>query len=64
MAIEEPKYAVSLHEGAYEVRRLQLDFTGRYDDLCQFQHCGMEAIRNNPGVTNENGSIEAANGHI
>jgi hypothetical protein len=28
------------------------------------RHCGIEAIRNNPGVTNENGSIEAANGHI
>jgi hypothetical protein len=24
----------------------------------------MEATRNNPGVANENGSIEAANGHI
>ena len=24
----------------------------------------MEATRNNPGVANENGSIEASNGHI
>ncbi|MEI7912660.1 MAG: IS21 family transposase [Verrucomicrobiota bacterium] len=39
-----------------------LDFTKRYEDLCR--HYGMEATRNNPGVANENGSIEAANGHI
>ncbi|WP_084570366.1 IS21 family transposase [Methylosinus sp. PW1] len=43
-------------------RSAQLDFTKRYDDLCR--HYGMEATRNNPGVANENGSIEAANGHI
>ena len=42
--------------------RLQLDFTKRYDELCR--HYGMEATRNNPGVANENGSIEASNGHI
>ena len=43
-------------------RDAQLDFTKRYDELCR--HYGMEATRNNPGVANENGSIEAANGHI
>jgi len=43
-------------------RDAQLDFTKRYDDLCR--HYGMEATRNNPGVANENGSIEAANNHI
>ena len=43
-------------------RDAELDFTKRYDDLCR--HYGMEATRNNPGVANENGSIEAANGHI
>src|SRR6202453_3716913 len=37
-------------------------FTKRYDELCR--HYGMEATRNNPGVANENGSIEASNGHI
>jgi hypothetical protein len=43
-------------------RDAELDFTRRYGDLCR--HYGMEATRNNPGVANENGSIEAANGHI
>src|SRR5450830_1865351 len=43
-------------------RDAQLDFTKRYDELCR--HYGMQATRNNPGVANENGSIEAANGHI
>jgi hypothetical protein len=43
-------------------RDAQLDFTKRYADLCL--HYGMEATRNNPGVANENGSIEAANNHI
>ena len=43
-------------------RDAELDFTKRYDELCR--HYGMEATRNNPGVANENGSIEAANGHI
>ena len=37
-------------------RDAELDFTGRYGDLCR--HYGMEATRNNPGVANENGSIE------
>jgi transposase InsO family protein len=40
----------------------QQDFTKRYDELCR--HYGMQATRNNPGVANENGSIEAANNHI
>jgi hypothetical protein len=60
MAIEEPKYGLP-PRGRLRSPRPQLDFTGRYDDLCQ--HYGMEAVRNNPGVTNENGSIETANGH-
>ena len=55
MAIEEPIYAVSLHEGAYE---LQLDFTGRYDDLCRFV-CALPH-----GGHPQQGRIEAANGHI
>jgi hypothetical protein len=41
-------------------RDAQLDFTKRYDELCR--HYGMEATRNNPGVANENGSIEASRG--
>ena len=64
MAIEEPKYAVSLHEGAYEVRDYSLISPGATTiraDLCG--RYGMETTRNNPGVTNENGSIETANGH-
>ena len=59
---EEPKYAVSLHEGAYEVRDYSLISQGA-TTICA-SICGMEAIRNNPGVINENSSIEAANGHI
>jgi hypothetical protein len=43
-------------------RDAERDFTKRYGDLCR--HYGMEPTRNNPGVANENGSIEAANGHI
>ena len=43
-------------------RDAERDFTKRYDDLCR--HYGMQATRNNPGVANENGSIEAANAHI
>ena len=43
-------------------RDAELDFTKRYEALCR--HYGMQATRNNPGVANENGSIEAANGHI
>lgn len=43
-------------------RDAQLDFTSRYKDLCD--HYGMTATRNNPGVANENGSIESSNLHI
>jgi hypothetical protein len=43
-------------------RDAKRDFTQRYDELCR--HYGMEATRNNPGLANENGSIEASNGHI
>lgn len=38
------------------------DLTGRYDALCR--HYGMSPSRNNPGVAHENGSIEAAHGHL
>ena len=40
----------------------QLDLTRRYQNLSR--HYNMEATRNNPGESHENGSIEAANGHI
>ncbi len=43
-------------------RDAQRDFTKRYEELCR--HYDMRATRNNPGVANENGSIEAANNHI
>jgi len=39
-------------------RDTERDFTKRYGDLCR--QYGMEPTRNNPGVANENGSIEAA----
>ncbi|WP_343603300.1 IS21 family transposase [Mycobacterium sp.] len=38
------------------------DITERYDALCA--HYGMRASRNNPGRAHENGSIEAAHGHL
>ncbi len=38
------------------------DWTLRYDALCS--HYGMVASRNNRGVAHENGSIEAAHGHV
>ncbi len=38
------------------------DLTRRYDALCG--HYGMEPSRNNSGVAHENGSIEAAHGHL
>lgn len=38
------------------------DFTKRYDALCQ--HYNMSATRNNRGKGHENGSVEAANGHL
>ena len=40
----------------------QLDLTRRYQNLSK--HYNMEATRNNPGESHENGSIEAANRHI
>jgi len=43
-------------------RDAQADFTDRYQGLCS--HYGMTATRNNPGEAHENGSIEAANGHL
>ncbi|MDA3920121.1 MAG: IS21 family transposase [Salinisphaera sp.] len=38
------------------------DITERYQALCR--HYGMRASRNNPGIAHENGSIEAAHGHL
>ena len=38
------------------------DITERYDALCA--HYGMRASRNNPGRAHENGSVEAAHGHL
>ncbi|MDN5939818.1 MAG: IS21 family transposase, partial [Salinisphaera sp.] len=38
------------------------DLTRRYDALCR--HYGMRPSRNNPGEAHENGSIEAAHGHL
>lgn len=38
------------------------DITERYRALCA--HYGMTATRNNPGRAHENGSIEAAHGHL
>lgn len=38
------------------------DFTQRYKELCH--HYGIEATRNNPGVSHENGSIESPHGHL
>jgi hypothetical protein len=38
------------------------EFTDSYKELCI--HYGMEATRNNKGISHENGSIESANRHI
>ena len=38
------------------------DWTARYDALCG--HYGMIASRNNRGIAHENGTIEAAHGHL
>jgi Mu transposase-like protein len=38
------------------------DWTAKYDALCG--HYGMVASRNNRGVAHENGTIEAAHGHL
>lgn len=40
----------------------QADVTQRYQSLCA--HYSMQATRNNPGEGHENGSIEAAHGHL
>lgn len=40
----------------------QEDLTQRYQDLCR--HYGMEATRNNRGVSHENGAIESPHGHV
>lgn len=38
------------------------DFTSAYKDLCL--HYGMQATRNNRGVSHENGTIESLNNHL
>lgn len=38
------------------------DITQRYQDFCA--HYKMQASRNNPGVSHENGSIESPHGHL
>ncbi len=38
------------------------DLTTRYEAFCA--HYGMTPTRNNPGVSQENGSIESAHGHL
>ena len=38
------------------------DFTLKYKELCR--HYGIEATRNNLGVSHENGSIESPHGHL
>ena len=38
------------------------DLTERYEALCA--HYGMTPTRNNPGIAHENGTIEAAHGHL
>ncbi len=43
-------------------RDQQEDLTKRYEAVCQ--HYGMVASRNNPGEAHENGTIEAAHGHL
>lgn len=40
----------------------QVDITSRYDHFCQ--HYNMKATRNNRGKSHENGSVEAAHGHL
>ena len=41
---------------------VEQDWTARYDALCT--HYGMVASRNNRGIAHENGTIEAAHGHL
>jgi len=43
-------------------RDAQVDVTARYQSFCG--HYSMQATRNNPGESHENGSIEAAHGHL
>ena len=40
----------------------QKDLTRRYEELCE--HYGMTPTRNNPGIADENGSIESPHGHL
>jgi len=40
----------------------QVDMTARYDDFCK--NFSMQATRNNPGASHENGSIESSHGHL
>jgi hypothetical protein len=42
--------------------KVEQDWTSRYAALCA--HYGMEASRNNRGLAHENGTIEAAHGHL
>ena len=47
---------------AYRNLSSQEDEAARYAEFCQ--HYGMEPTRNNAGVSHENGSVEAAHGHL
>lgn len=38
------------------------ELTHRYQDLCR--HYGLQATRNNPGLSHENGAIESPHGHL
>ena len=38
------------------------DMTSRYETLCEY--FSMQATRNNPGASHENGSIESSHGHL
>ena len=43
-------------------KEAQDDMTTRYDDFCK--NYSMQATRNNPGASHENGSIESSHGHV
>jgi len=47
---------------AYKNRAKNNDTVKVYDDFCR--HYGIMATRNNKGIAHENGSIEAAHGHL
>ena len=47
---------------AYRNLSSQEDEAARYGEFCR--HYGMEPTRNNAGVSHENGSVEAAHGHL